>query len=231
MRGAARARSAIALAFATLVAGAARAEWGGVESVSWCRSRPGYRRRERAPGSARSGRPRSGGAGGARPSPPRPGVTNPAQHSVRAALGSDLLAVDRGFRILEDRGERAPLLEQSPTAQREYIVTVETQVDRSRMRSRLQQAGLLGAPAQPGMGRALRIAFEGVDSYPLWTRIERALGARGGAVRPLEFARGRIVAEVETAEAGGTLVGGSGRGSATTSKCTRSERKARRWWW
>ena len=127
--------------------------------------------------------------------------------AVRAALGTDLLLYASRFRILEDRGERAPLLEQSPGAQREYVVTVEAYLERSRLRARLQQAGLLGAQPPPGARRAVRIAFEGVDSYRLWKRIERALAARGGAVRPLEFAHGRIVAEVETAEEGGSLVG------------------------
>ena len=202
---------AIALAFATLVAGAARAELVRVESV----------------GSVPLAAGASGGAtareaaleAGVREAVERAALdiasqagASAAQDSIRAALGGDLLVYASQFRILEDRGERAPLLEQSPAAQREYVVTVETQVDRSRLRSRLQQAGLLGAPAQASTRRALRIAFEGVDSYPLWKRIERALGARGGAVRPLEFARGRIVAEVETAEAGGTLVGRLGTG-------------------
>jgi len=127
--------------------------------------------------------------------------------AIRAALGNDLLIYAAQFRILEDRGERAPLLEQSPGAEREYVVTVEAHVDRARVRSRLAAAGLLGAPVEPGARRALRIAFEGVDSYPLWERIERALGARGGAVRPLEFSRTRILAEVETEEESGTVVG------------------------
>jgi hypothetical protein len=126
--------------------------------------------------------------------------------AIRAALGNDLLVYAATFKILEDRGEREPLLEQSPGAQREYVVTIEAHVDRARVRSRLAAAGLLGAPVAPGARRALRIVFEGVDSYPLWERIERALGARGGAVRPLEFDRGRIVAEVETEEPSSTVV-------------------------
>jgi hypothetical protein len=126
--------------------------------------------------------------------------------AIRAALGGDLLSYASTFKILEDRGEREPLLEQSPGAQREYVVMVDALVDRGRVRSRLAAAGLLGAPVEPGARRALRIVFEGVDSYPLWERIKRALGARGGAVRPLEFDRGRIVAEVETEEPSSTVV-------------------------
>lgn len=202
---------AIALAFATLVAGAARAELVRVESVGSVPLAAGASRGATARQAALEAGVREAVERAALDLASQAGASA-AQDSVRAALGSDLLVYASQFRILEDRGERAPLLEQSPAAQREYVVTVETQVDRSRLRSRLQQAGLLGAPAQAGTRRALRIAFEGVDSYPLWKRIERALGARGGAVRPLEFARGRIVAEVETAEEGGTLVGRLGTG-------------------
>ena len=54
--------------------------------------------------------------------------------------------------------------------------------------------------------QTLQISFEGVDSYPLWRRIARALGGRGGAVQPLEFARGRILAAVVTDEGSGALV-------------------------
>jgi len=202
---------ATAVALAALVAGVARAELVRVESV----------------GSVPLAAGASGGAtarqaaleAGVREAVERAAVDLASQagagaspDSVRAALGTDLLVYASQFRILEDRGERTPLLEQSPAAQREYVVTVETHVDRSRLRSRLQQAGLLGAPAQPGARRAQRIAFEGVESYALWKRIERALGARGGAVRPLEFARGRILAEVETQEEGGALVGRLGTG-------------------
>jgi hypothetical protein len=196
-----------AIAFAVAMAGApARAELVRVETV----------------GSVPLGAASKGGAT-ARQAALEAGVRDAVEHAaqdlatqagssaspdaIRAALGSDLLVYAATFRILEDRGERAPLLEQSPGAQKEYVVTVEAHVDRARVRSRLAAAGLLGAPVEPGSRRALRIAFEGVDSYPLWERIERALGARGGAVRPLEFSRGRIVAEVETEEASGNVIG------------------------
>lgn len=127
--------------------------------------------------------------------------------ALRAALGSDLLIYASRFRIVEDRGERAPLLEQSPTAELEYVVMVETHVDRSRIRSKLQQAGLIGAAPKPGARRALRIAFDGIDSYPVWRRIQRVLSARGGAARPLEFGHRRVVADVETEEEASALIG------------------------
>jgi hypothetical protein len=129
--------------------------------------------------------------------------------AVRAALGGDAKAYAARYRILEDRGEREPLLEASPGAQREYVVSVEAEVDQGRIRSRLAQAGLLAAP-RPASAQSLRIVLEGVDSYPLWARIRKALAARGSA-RPLEFAPGRIVAEVQTDEPSAAVVDRLGR--------------------
>lgn len=125
--------------------------------------------------------------------------------AVVGALGQDPLPYATGYRILEDRGERDPLLETSPAAASEYLVTVSVDVDAAKIRRRLLDAGLLGAPAGVSK-RGIRITLEGIDSYPLWERIQRGLAARGGAVRPLEFTRGRVLAEIETDEAPGDLV-------------------------
>jgi hypothetical protein len=197
---------ALALAFAALTAGAGRAELVRVESVGSVPLAAGSTGGPAARQAALEAGVREAVERAALDLASQAG-TGVSAEAVRAALGTDLLLYASRFRILEDRGERAPLLEQSPAAEREYVVTVEAHVDRSRLRSRLQQAGLLGAKPPPGARRAVRIAFEGVDSYQLWKRIERALAARGGAVRPLEFAHRRVVAEVETEEEGGTLVG------------------------
>jgi hypothetical protein len=132
------------------------------------------------------------------------GSAAPAE-AIAGALGRDPLVYAAGYRIVEDHGERAPLLETSPAAEREYVVSAQVEVDVAKVRARLREAGLLGAPA--GAARhGLRLAIEGIDSYPLWERIQRGLAARGGAVRPLEFRRGRIVAEVQTDESPGALV-------------------------
>jgi len=199
-------RFAVAVAFATLAAGTGHAELVRVEAVGSVPLAAGSTGGATARQAALEAGVREAVERAALDLASQAGV-GASTEAVRAALGNDPLIYASRFRILEDRGERAPLLEQSPGAEREYLVTVEAHVDRSRLRSRLQQAGLLGAEPQPGARRALRIAFEGVDSYRLWERIKRALGARGGAVRPLEFGHRRVVAEFETQEAGGTLVG------------------------
>jgi hypothetical protein len=130
-----------------------------------------------------------------------------SDETLAAAIGSDSLAYAASYRILEDRGERAPLLETTPGAQSEYVVTVEVEVEGDKLRARLMQAGLLGAPAHTASARPLQVELQGVGSYALWERIERALGARGGAVRPLEFDRGRILAELVTDETPQAVLG------------------------
>lgn len=132
--------------------------------------------------------------------------------AVRAALAGQWKSYAVSYRILEDRGERTPLLETNPGAQREYVVSVEVEIDQGRVRSQLAKSGLLASPGTTrAPTRGVRIALEGVESYPLWLRIRSALGARGGAVRPLEFSRARILAEVDTDEDAGTVVERLGR--------------------
>ena len=197
---------AVAVAFAALAAGVGRAELVRVEAVGSVPLAAGSTGGATARQAALEAGVREAVERAARDLASQAGA-GASTEAVRAALGNDPLIYASRFRILEDRGERAPLLEQGAGAQREYVVTIEAHVDRSRVRMQLQHAGLLGAEPQPGARHALRIAFDGVDSYRLWERIERALGARGGAVRPLEFAHRRVVAELETEEEGGALVG------------------------
>jgi hypothetical protein len=128
--------------------------------------------------------------------------------AIRAALGAPASWKEfaAAYRILEDRGERAPLLETSPGAEREYVVSVEVEVEQGKLRSQLTRAGVLAGPAAPGARQTLRIAFEGIDSYPVWKRVRRALAARGGAVQPLEFSHGRVLAALETDESSGAVL-------------------------
>lgn len=126
--------------------------------------------------------------------------------AVHAALAPEWKRFAAAYRILEDRGERALLLETNPGAQREYVVAVEVEVDRDRVRAQLVEAGIVARPGQAAGRRTLRIHFAGVDSYPLWTKIRAALGGRGGAVAAREFAPGSIIAVLDTDESGDAVV-------------------------
>jgi len=125
--------------------------------------------------------------------------------TLEQALGADLRSYAGQYQLSEDRGERAAQLVQAPGVEREYVVVVEAQVERGRIRDALRRAGLLGAAAPAGI-HSLWLTLEGVQGWRTWERLERALAARGGAVRPIEFARGVVIAEMQTDESNEALV-------------------------
>lgn len=124
---------------------------------------------------------------------------------LERALGGDLRGYAAQYRLSEDRGERPAQLVQQPGVEREYAVVVEAQVERTRVRDALERAGLLGTAAAGGV-HSLWLTVEGVQAWPTWERLRRALAARGGAVRPIEFARGVVIAEMQTDESNEALV-------------------------
>jgi len=136
----------------------------------------------------------------------REGGAGAADRAVlEAALGADLRSYAVQYRLSEDRGERPAQLVQQAGVEREYAVVVEAQVERARVREALRRAGLLGTTV-PGGVHSLWLTVEGVDAWPTWERMRRALAARGGEVRPIEFARGVVVAEMQTDESNEALV-------------------------
>jgi hypothetical protein len=124
---------------------------------------------------------------------------------LAGALGPDLRSYAIQYELLEDRGERPAQLVQEPGVEREYAVVVQVQVERARVSEALRRAGLLGAPS-PGGVRSLWLTLEGVHAWRTWERVQRALAARGGSVRPIEFARGVVIAEMQTEESNEALV-------------------------
>jgi hypothetical protein len=131
----------------------------------------------------------------------------PDPAALKSALGSDLEIYAVRFHIVEDRGEHPALLIQEPGVDREYEVLVDVEVDRGSIRSRLAKAGLVkAAPPPPTAHRSLEIDLEGIQSYGTWEQLRRALGERGGSVRPVEFSHGRVLARVDTDEAPEALV-------------------------
>jgi hypothetical protein len=136
----------------------------------------------------------------------REGGASVADRTVlEAALGADLRSYAVQYQLSEDRGERPAQLVQQPGVDREYVVVVAAQVERGRVREALRGAGLLGSAA-PGGIHSLWLTIEGVEAWPTWERVRRALAARGGAVRPIEFARGVVIAEMQTDESNDALV-------------------------
>ena len=130
----------------------------------------------------------------------------PDPAALKNALGSDLESYAVRFHIVEDRGEHPALLIQEPGVDREYEVLVDVEVDRGSIRSRLAKAGLVKAAPPPTARHSLEVDLEGIQSYGTWEQLRRALGERGGSVRPVEFSHGRVLARVDTDEAPDALV-------------------------
>lgn len=133
------------------------------------------------------------------------GARTDDRDALRRALGADLLPYAVQYELVEDRGERPAQLVQQAGVDREYVVLVEAQVERERVRDALIRSGLLGPPTESGV-RSLWITIVGVDAWPTWERLRRALAARGGALHPVEFSRGIVVAEFQTDESNEALV-------------------------
>jgi hypothetical protein len=128
-----------------------------------------------------------------------------ADPSVLAgALGQDPFRFAVAYQLLEDRGARPALLLSGEGVSEEYVVVVETQVERTPVRDALSQAGLLGFGTGAGPAGRLPVVLEGVHSYPAYRALRDALGA--DETHPLEFSRGRIVVEVDTDLAPETLL-------------------------
>lgn len=121
------------------------------------------------------------------------------REALESALGPAARRYAVQFEILEDRGERPAQLVQQPGVEREYALVVQVQVEREGVGEALRRAGLLG-PTAPGAVRSLWLTLEGVQAWPTWERVRRALAARGGAIHPIEFARGVVIAELQTDE-------------------------------
>jgi hypothetical protein len=122
------------------------------------------------------------------------GARSETREVLRRALGEDLLAYAAQYELVEDRGERPAQLVQDPGVEREYVVLIEAQVERTQIRDALIRAGLLGATSEIDV-HSLWITIDGVDDWQTWERLRRALAARGGSVRPVEFSRGVVVAD------------------------------------
>jgi hypothetical protein len=100
--------------------------------------------------------------------------------ALRRALGANLMPYAVQYELVEDRGERPAQLIQQAGVEREYVVLIEAQVEREKVREALLRSGLLGVSTEAGV-QSLWITIVGLDSWPAWERLRRALAARGGA--------------------------------------------------
>jgi hypothetical protein len=124
-----------------------------------------------------------------------------AEPRLDATLGPNVYEYVSRFQLLEDRGERRPLLLQDPEVTSEYVVLVTVQVDADRVRDRLTRAGLLSPDGAPAPGRVV-LVIEDLRSYAAVAALARRLRADPAvkSVVPEEFSRGRAQLALEATQ-------------------------------
>ena len=118
---------------------------------------------------------------------------------LRAALGNAMVPYLRGFRIVEDQGERPVLFTDHPDAATEYVVVVAVEVETERIRERLVQTGLL-RDAVVGEVRGFELEVLGLDHYSAYQVLRELLETDSVAVTsvtPREMRSDRVLLELQ----------------------------------
>jgi hypothetical protein len=118
---------------------------------------------------------------------------------IRKALGREMVPYTKSFRIVEDQGERQALFSDDPDVLTEYVVLLEVQVEVERVRARLEEAGAL-RPLESSPLTGIRLEVYGLTHYGGYAALIELLESdpvAAVAVSPLDFARGRVVVQVE----------------------------------
>jgi hypothetical protein len=104
-----------------------------------------------------------------------------------------------GYKVLEDRGERRPLLLVDPDVSSEYVLLVEVFVDVARVEAALEAAGLRVRRPVKAPNSALRVTVEALPSYQAYAALRRHLMGLNevSAVTPESFEAGRVELRVE----------------------------------
>lgn len=136
------------------------------------------------------------------PDDPRFERTTPTEdqaEQLALALGKDMLPYTRGYRILEDQGERPVLFADEPGIDTEYVVVVEVVVDVDRVSKALEDAGLVSVASSERKGQALTVEVLGLARYEALERVLAALRGplRARSVATLEFERERQLLSVQ----------------------------------
>ncbi len=104
-----------------------------------------------------------------------------------------------GYKVLEDRGERRPLLLVDPKVSSEYVLLVEVFVDVTRVERALEAADLRVRRPVEAPSSELRVVVEAIPSYQAYAALCRYLTDQAGvsAVTPAIFEAGRVELRVE----------------------------------
>ena len=125
-------------------------------------------------------------------------------------LGDDPFAYVTRFRIVEDRGKRPAMFSTDKSAEFEYVVLAEVNLDLDAIRARMEKLGLAERGAPRGPARQVTLVVEGLSSYRPLALVSETL-KRDRSVRsvvPVEFTPGRAVLAVDADEDASGLVAG-----------------------
>jgi hypothetical protein len=136
--------------------------------------------------------------------PPSEAGSDPPAPDLAEVLGDDPYPFASRFQTIEDRGARRALFGSGSDQALEYVVVVQVDVDRKRVRDRLLAAGLIETPAGnfsdsgAASGRGMRVTLQNLADYAAYERIRVALldlGVRRAV--PEEARPGRMVLLVD----------------------------------
>ena len=129
---------------------------------------------------------------------------------LSAKLGDDPFAYVTRFRIVEDRGKRPAMFSTDKSAEFEYVVLAEVNLDLDAIRARMEKLGLAERGAPRGPARQVTLVVEGLSSYRPLALVSETLKRDRGvrSVLPVEFTLGRAVLSVDSDEDAAGLVAG-----------------------
>jgi hypothetical protein len=142
---------------------------------------------------------------------PAPGETEREPNAwLSAKLGDDPYVYVTRFRIVEDRGKRPALFSSDRSAEFEYVVLAEVNLDLDAIRAKMEKLGLAEHGAARGPARQVTLVVEGLTSYPPLALVQQTLKRDRGvrSVLPVEFTAGRAVLAVDADQDAPGLVAG-----------------------
>ena len=131
---------------------------------------------------------------------------------LSAKLGDDPFAYVTRFRIVEDRGKRPAMFSADRSAEFEYVVLAEVNLDLDAIRAKMEKLGLAEGSAR-GPAREVTLVVEGLTTYKPLALVQETLRRDRGvrSVRAVEFTTGRAVLAVDADEDAAGLAAGLAR--------------------
>ena len=126
---------------------------------------------------------------------------------LSAKLGDDPFAYVTRFRIVEDRGKRPAMFTADRTAEFEYVVLAEVNLNLDAIRAAMEKLGLAEHGTR-GPAREVTLVVEGLTTWKPLALVQETLKRDRGvrSVRPVEFTSGRAVLAVDADEDAAGLV-------------------------